>query len=137
MVFLYNLQNSVKDFFRKKDQVVSVDLFGSYAKGTNKEDSDIDLAILCDVKNMPSKMDILSWRQELSEVLHKEVDLICLNDASPIIGMQVAQDKINILIKDEAVYGVYLMKLYSDCAELKMLRAPMEKGILKRKYYDQ
>lgn len=132
-----NLRKLVKDFFQKKDQIVSVDLFGSYAKGTNTEDSDIDLAILCDVKNMPSKMDILYWRQDLSDILFKEVDLICLNGASPILGMQVAQDKINILMKDEASYSIYLMNLYSDYAELKILRAPMEKGILKRKYYDQ
>lgn len=137
MVFLGNLQNLIKDFFKKKDQVISVQLFGSYAKGTNTTNSDIDLAILCDVKNRSSKMNILSWRQELSELLHKEVDLICLNDASPILGMQVAQDKITILMKDEAAYGAYVMNLYSAYAELKMLRAPMEQGILKRKYYDQ
>ncbi|NDD58919.1 MAG: nucleotidyltransferase domain-containing protein [Chlamydiae bacterium] len=134
---LGNLQNLVKEFFQKKDQVISVQIFGSFAKGSNTVDSDVDLAILCDVKNMPSKMDLLSWRQELSELLRKEVDLICLNEASPILGMQVAQDRINILLKDEKAYSAYVMNLYSDYAELKMLRAPMEQGILKRKYYDQ
>jgi len=125
---LDNLQNLVKEFFLKKDQVISVQLYGSFAKGTNTVDSDVDLAIFCDVKNMPNKMDLLSWIQELSELLRKEVDLICLNDASPILGMQVAQDKINILMKDEQAYGAYVMNLYSDYAELKMLRAPMEQG---------
>ena len=134
---LGNLKNLVKEFFQKKDQVISVQIFGSFAKGSNTVDSDVDLAILCDVKNMPSKMDLLSWRQELSELLRKEVDLICLNEASPILGMQVAQDRINILLKDEKAYSAYVMNLYSDYAELKMLRAPMEQGILKRKYYDQ
>ncbi len=134
---LGNLQNLVKEFFQKKDQVISVQIFGSFAKGSNTVDSDVDLAILCDVKKMPSKMDLLSWRQELSELLRKEVDLICLNEASPILGMQVAQDRINILLKDEKAYSAYVMNLYSDYAELKMLRAPMEQGILKRKYYDQ
>lgn len=131
-----NIQALAKDFFLKKDQVISVDLFGSYAKGTNTIDSDIDLAILCDVKNIPSKMDILSWRQELSDLFHKEVDLVCLNDASPIFGMQVAQDRKNLLLKDDRAYAEYQMYLYSDYAELKTLRAPMEKEILKRKYYD-
>ncbi len=131
-----NLKKIVKDFFLTKDQVISVDLFGSYAKGTNTVDSDVDLAIFCDPQNMPSKMDILSWRQELSEYLEKQVDLICLNDASPIIGMQVAQNKISILLKNEDAYSLYIMNLFSEYAELKTLRAPMEKEILKRKYYD-
>jgi uncharacterized protein len=133
---LNNLQRLVRDFFINKDQVISVDLFGSFAKGTNTTDSDVDIAIFCDFQKLPSKLDILSWRQDLSELLHKDVDLICLNDASPILGMQVAQDKVNILHKKPDAYGLYIMNLYSEYAELKMLRAPMEKEILKRKYYD-
>lgn len=131
------LKTIVRDFFQSKDQIISVDLFGSYANNSSRADSDVDLAILCDPNNIPSKWDIIQWRQELSDLLHKDVDLICLNDASPILGIQVAQNKVNIFLKDTTFYAQYLMLLYSEYAELKEIRAPMEKDILKRKYYDK
>ena len=130
------IKKIIKDFFQHKDQIISVHLFGSYAKGSSRKDSDVDVAILCDAKNMPSKLDVLQWRQDLADLLHKDVDLVCLNDASPILGMQVAQGKIDILVKNVNIYAYYIMYLFSDYAELKELRAPMEKDILKRKYYD-
>lgn len=131
------LKTKIENFFLCKEQVISVDLFGSYAKSLQRADSDIDIAILCDKNNVPSKFDILSWRQDLSDLLGLEVDLVCLNNVSPILGMQVAQDRVNILLKDEKAYSLYNMYLYSDYAELKELRAPLEKEILKRKYYDK
>jgi predicted nucleotidyltransferase len=131
------LKTKIKNYFLSKEQVISVDLFGSFAKSLERADSDIDIAILCDKKNVPTKFDILSWRQDLNDLLGLEVDLVCLNNVSPILGMQVAQDRVNILLKDEKTYSLYIMYLYSDYAELKELRAPMEKEILTRKYYDK
>ena len=132
-----NIKSIIKEFFIEKTQILAVDLFGSFAKGTQNSFSDIDIAILCDPQNLPSKLDILQWREDLNGLLKKEIDLICLNDSSPIIGMQVEQNKIPIIRKDENGYAHYIMKLYSEYAELKELRKPMESNILKRKYYNE
>lgn len=132
-----DIEVKVKDYFSKKEEVLAVNLFGSYAKGTDNMRSDVDIAILCKYTNIPSGYNLIQWQEDLSELLGKEVDLVCLNTASPILGMQVAQEGKNLLIKDQYKYSQYRMYLFSDYAELKELRAPMERNILNRRYYSE
>lgn len=131
-----NLESITRNYFLDSHQVLTVRLFGSYAKGTNGPLSDIDIAIFCDPKHKLSAFDVMGMRQDLSDLLKKEVDLVCLNEASPILGMQVASSGKDILQKNKKLYDVYLMHRFSSYAELKELRAPMEKEIFKRKFYD-
>ncbi len=130
------LNSLIRGFFSDKSHVVSAYIFGSYARGCNTPESDVDIAILCTPGYVLDPLDLIDWKQALSELLHKEVDLVCLNNISPILGMQVQQCKKTVFAKNETLSSLYLMKLFSDYAELKELRAPMEKDILKRKFYD-
>ena len=50
-------------------------LFGSYAKGTAKEDSDVDLLVATDITGM----DFFGLAEVLRENLHKKVDLLNLD----------------------------------------------------------
>lgn len=127
----------IKKFFQEVEGIYCINLFGSFAKGTQTSQSDIDIAILFAPKQIPSKLDLLYWKQELSDLLHREIDIICLNDASPILGMQVEQTNIPIVMTNETAYANYVIYLYSSYAELKELRAPMEKQILSRRIYDK
>lgn len=128
-----SIESEICRFFEGKNNVISVDLFGSYAQQRETVTSDVDIAILCDNKKIPSAFELIEWRDEIESLVHKEVDLVCLNDVSPILGMQVAKNRKNLLIKKPREYANYQMKLFSEYAELKELRAPMEKNILKRK----
>lgn len=127
------IEDTIYTFFEDKANVLSVDLFGSYAQGREREGSDVDIAILCAYEKIPSFFELIEWREEIEALIHKEVDLVCLNDASPILGMQVHKNRKNLLIKNPRQYANYQMKLFSQYAELKELRAPMEANILKRK----
>lgn len=69
-------------------------LFGSYAKGYAREDSDIDLLIDSNVNGL----DFYGLIEELREKLHKRIDLLTLNslsNQSPIIS-EVLKDGIKI-----------------------------------------
>ncbi len=55
-----------------KYDVKSCTLFGSYAKGMARDDSDIDLVIDCSVTGL----DFFGLIEELRESLHKRVDLL-------------------------------------------------------------
>ena len=57
----------------KKYNVESVYLFGSYAKNTATEESDIDLII--DMKNMRKYKDYFHFCQELEDALGTKVDV--------------------------------------------------------------
>ena len=128
-----SLENIISEFFGSNPFIVSVDLFGSYAEGRATDKSDVDIAVLFEYGHIPSPLDMIGKKEDLEDLIKKEVDLIVLNDSSPILGMQVAKNCKNILMKKPKIYADYQMRLFTDYAELKELRLPMEKGMLKRK----
>ena len=132
-----DIEQIILQYFKAVPSIISVTLFGSYARNTQTPESDIDIAILCDSAHIPDGFQLIEWREALSSLLFKDIDLVCLNTASPIIGMQIHQNGKTLLINDQRQYTNWQIRLFVDYAELKELRAPMEKNILKRKYYDK
>ena len=68
------IQKIVEDTFSRYN-VEYCYLFGSYAKGKAKEDSDVDLLVATDITGM----DLFGLAEELRENLHKKVDLLNLD----------------------------------------------------------
>lgn len=129
------LEKAATAYFSQKTGIVCLILFGSYAEERATETSDVDLAVLFSEPHVPDPMTLIEWRGDLSILLNKEVDLVCLNTASPIIGMQVYKNGRFLIQNDQRKYDDYQIRLFIDYAELKEIRAPMEQDILKRKYY--
>lgn len=123
----------IVDYFFGQKGLVAVILFGSYATGTAHAESDVDIAVLYHFSNIPKTESVIEMREELSSRLNKDVDLVCLNTASPILGMQVYKHGKELLISDQKEFGKYLMRLFNEYVELKILRKPMEDSLLDRK----
>lgn len=73
------LYSVVKKYFSDKPYVAVVYLYGSFAKGEEKKDSDIDLAILVDEKMADSSDVQIKTMSDLGLSLHKEVEAQNLN----------------------------------------------------------
>jgi predicted nucleotidyltransferase len=130
-----NIEKTTQHFFKNKSGIVSVHLFGSQVKGYANEKSDVDCAILFERDSILKPLDLIELRESLSSVLHKEVDLVCLNTASPIISMQIYKHGKVIINNNSKLYAKYIINLFTDYCDLKILRKPMENAILNRKYY--
>lgn len=129
------MQETIIRQFQKQKNVIAVLLYGSQAKGLAKADSDVDIAVLYQVKHVPEAMELWELKEKLAEQLHKDVDLVCLNTANTIISSQIYKYHQPLLVNDQKALSCYFMYLLSDYAELKELRRPMEKNILQRRYY--
>ena len=70
--------------------VVKIGLFGSYARGSAREDSDIDLAVELEGDRLFRKF--FGLEQFLRENLHREIDLGVESALKPIIRKQVEQE---------------------------------------------
>ena len=64
-------------------------LFGSEARGSAGDTSDVDLGAL--FSSRPSAEEVLSAREDLALALGRPIDLLDLDRASPIVGMQVVR----------------------------------------------
>jgi predicted nucleotidyltransferase len=132
-----DIERIILDYFERDPYIISVTLFGSFARKAENADSDVDVALLWQRDHVPNVEQLITKREDLSTLLNKDVDLVCLNTASPIIGMQVYKNGKVLQVKNQREFANYQMRLFVDYIELKELRAPMEKNILKRKYYDR
>jgi len=63
--------------FLKRPQIKRVELFGSFSKGEETEDSDIDFLIDVDPNAKTfTIMDLVKLQMELEQTLHRSVDLV-------------------------------------------------------------
>jgi len=83
---------AVKSFLIEELQAELIYLFGSYAKGKERPDSDLDLAFLSS-KEIDDYQRFLT-AQKLASKLNIEVDLIDLKKASTVFKAQIIQGKL-------------------------------------------
>lgn len=79
----------------KRHNVVRAAIFGSFARGEMKEDSDLD--ILVEFKGEKSLLDLVALKMELEEVLGREVDVLTYNSLHPFIREIVSKEQVVIL----------------------------------------
>lgn len=71
-----------------------IGIFGSFARGENQEDSDLD--ILVDFQSTVNLLDIIGAEIELSEMLNMKVDLVTKRAISPKLIPHIERDLKNI-----------------------------------------
>jgi len=88
------IEQTLREFFaRDPHGAAAVYLFGSQARGTARERSDVDVGVLFE-EDPPHVLDDPADRldAELELLLRKEVDVITLNYASPDLAFRVIRD---------------------------------------------
>ncbi|MDR1619215.1 MAG: nucleotidyltransferase domain-containing protein [Clostridiales bacterium] len=81
MLTLETIRDRARPLAKKYD-VVSLELFGSYADGTANENSDADFLVRFAVP-VPSIFKVMGFREELSRSLGLPVDVVTLPLARP------------------------------------------------------
>lgn len=75
-------------------QVASLGLFGSYLRGTQRPDSDLD--VLVSFSEVPSLLRLIEMENYLSDVLGVKVDLVLREALKPRIGERVLHEVVPI-----------------------------------------
>jgi len=123
-------KNILVDKITKKLDPAFILLFGSFAKGTIHDESDIDLAYFSDKKLSSYERFILA--SELSTVANREVDLVDIKQIDTVFTMQIFEQGIPIYIQDENELIRQKIRAYSMYATLSEQRAPIIKAIKAR-----
>ena len=76
-------------------RVKKIGLFGSYARGEIKENSDID--ILIEIEKDISLLDFVGLKQEIEEALGKKVDLVEYDTIKPLLRERILNEQVVIL----------------------------------------
>lgn len=87
----YNQIAIIKDFFSKQP-VLKAYLFGSYGRGNENKDSDIDLLVELDY-SQPIGLEFIQMKLDLQKLLSKKVDLVSARGLSKYIQPILDKEK--------------------------------------------
>lgn len=114
-----NIEKLIEEF-----NISLIYVFGSYAKGTNTENSDLDIGIL--INGDTSPMTRLSVLNEMVGILDREdIDLIILNEADEVLKFQVIKYGKLIYVRDlteKVLFEARTMSEYMDMEHFRNTR---------------
>lgn len=105
-------------------------IFGSASNGTFREDSDIDIAFLCDREC--TDYEVFMIAEELAAVLGRDVDLINLLKASTVFKARIVGTGEVIYCSDDVKRMYFEMYALKDYALLNEERADILEAVRKR-----
>ena len=80
----------------KKNKVSKAGIFGSYSRGEQKQNSDIDIVVKIEDKNM-SLLGFIGLKLKLEDVLGKKVDIVEYAALKPLIKNRILNEEIRII----------------------------------------
>ena len=83
--------NAIKDFFSKQP-VLKAYLFGSYSRGEQNDESDIDLLVELDY-SQPIGLEFIQMQIDLQNLLNQKVDLVSARGLSKYIRPIIEKEK--------------------------------------------
>lgn len=96
---------TIKRMILEKIDCEAIVLFGSYARGTQNVESDIDIAIKPNQKI--SKKEMFEIRLELEETIKNDVDFINLDDINDDFRYEILMNGKTLYCKDELKFELY------------------------------
>jgi len=129
MVTSDDLQKTVS-FLDRRFGLETLWLFGSEARGASRPGSDLDFAAF--FRRRPSALEVLDAREDLKGALHREVDLVDLDQASPILGMQVLRYGRLLVDRDAPRRYAFFSRTISMYEDVKIGRREAERTLYAR-----
>lgn len=130
-----DILQKIQAYFSRQEGVIAVLLFGSRAKGRATTASDVDVAVLFEENHVPDFRAQMNFKEELGGELRAEIDLVVLNKANPILKHQIFTQGKKILENDSSRTTAFQVKSLFQYDDLKRVRAPIEKALLKGRVY--
>jgi predicted nucleotidyltransferase len=69
-------------------------IFGSFARGEERPDSDIDL--LVEMERDRSLLDIIAIKHDLEDLIHRKVDVVTANAISPYLRENILKSALSL-----------------------------------------
>ena len=85
---------SHKPLLQEKYRITSLGIFGSYSRGEQTTDSDVD--VLVDYEKAPTLMMLVELKKYLSQLLHMNVDVVTKPGLKPRIRERILAEVIYV-----------------------------------------
>jgi len=89
---LDELKNKIREIL-KKNGIVRAGVFGSYARGEQRKNSDIDILVEFD----DSLLKLIRLERELKNEINLKVDLLTYNGIHPLLKKRILNEEVRII----------------------------------------
>ncbi len=127
---------TIRDYYADQEGITAVYLFGSTTQDRLTPFSDVDVAVLYQWDKLPGIRQKLADQGALSEQLGREVDLVTLNAASPILGRQVLKYGKLLLNRNPRAVNEFFVQTFNAYFDLKYSRREIEANLHNVSIYD-
>ena len=107
---------NIKNVLLKRIDCEAIVLFGSYARGTQNAESDIDIAFKTNQE--VTKKEIFYLKQELEDIAKKDIDLINLNNIGDGFRYEILINGKTLYCKDKLKFELYKLEMYREYLDL-------------------
>lgn len=107
---------TIKKIILEEIDCEAIVLFGSYARGTQNKESDIDIAIK--TKKEISKKELFYLSQQIADTINIEVDLVNLDNIGDGFRYEILINGTTIYCEDEFKFELYKLDMYREYLEL-------------------
>lgn len=112
----------LKTYFEEIEDVAFAFVFGSFVKGTMREESDVDVAVYFFPKNgarIEIEEDVRYEAEDevwgnVEKICGREIDLVVLNRAPASVCDEALREGIPILIKNHDIYIEYMLRVTEE-----------------------
>ena len=112
------MKSKLSNILAPNDTVLFAYLFGSYAEGIQREDSDIDIAVYLNDTSLDAR---LSLHHSLEKKLSKEVDLVVLNEVKNIYLLEAILRK-GLLLKEHELRAFFEVEKNHEIIDFKQFK---------------
>lgn len=116
MIDLEKSKEIIKEILLKKEKIEAILVFGSYVRGSQTPESDLDIAIKADAPI--SKKDLYSLQIELEEKLKIEIDLVDLMDLTDGFRYEILMNGELIYCRNNYQFDLYKLDMFREYLEL-------------------
>lgn len=110
------MEEKIKEALLNELECEAIVLFGSYARGTQNSESDIDIAIKSN--NQIDKKRLYEISRKLEDKLKKDIDLIDLDEIGDTFRYEILVNGKTLYCKDELKFELYKLDMYREFLDL-------------------
>ncbi len=119
---------SALTLLEERHHPLAVLLFGSYAGDQQTPGSDVDLGVLLGDPN-PDALALAKTQTDLEQALGRDVDLVILDTASPILRMEALRRHRLLVNRDPERFEAFVVRTLGEYFDLKRVREPIERAL--------
>jgi predicted nucleotidyltransferase len=127
------MNQKIANYFKNREEIIAVYLFGSFASGKERTCSDLDLAILFDSRDRDFINRLLDkYLIDLSRILRKDAHLTAMNFSSEALLRQIFKKGRCLVVNHPKKLASFKMTAYSRIVDFQYYRSQFQAGIVRK-----